>query len=36
MEEMLARYEQDIIDGRVTSFAAAGKLLELYDKMYNK
>lgn len=36
MEEMLARYEQDIIDGRITSFAAAGKLLEFYDKMYNK
>ena len=36
MEEMLARYEKEILAGRTTSFAAAGKLLDLYDAEKNR
>ena len=36
IEEMLARYEKEILAGKITSFAAAGKLLEFYDSEKNK
>ena len=36
IDEALARFEDDVIAGRLTSFAAAGRLLELYDSINNK
>lgn len=35
MNSMLADYEREVIDGRMTSFVAAGKLLEYYEKLGN-
>lgn len=33
MEQLLATYEKDVQDGKITSFAAAARLLEMFDKM---
>ena len=33
IEEMLPLYERDVQEGRITSFAAAAKLLDIFDKM---
>ena len=33
MEQLLAEYEQSVQDGKITSFAAAAKLLDIFDKM---
>ena len=33
MEQLLATYEKDVQDGKITSFAAAARLLDMFDKM---
>lgn len=33
MERLLTTFEQAVQEGRITSFAAAAKLLEIFDKM---
>lgn len=33
IEELLPSYERDVQEGRITSFAAAAKLLDIFDKM---
>ena len=33
IEELLPLYERDVQEGRITSFAAAAKLLDIFDKM---
>lgn len=33
MEQLLAEYEQSVQEGKITSFAAAAKLLDIFDKM---
>ena len=33
MSDALAFYEKELLGGKLTSFAAAGKLLEFYDKL---
>jgi LAO/AO transport system kinase len=35
MSEMLTRYEQLLLTGKITSFAAAGKVLDFFDKNGN-
>jgi LAO/AO transport system kinase len=36
MEELLSRYEQLLLQGKTTSFAAANKVLDFYDKAENE
>ena len=36
MEELLSRYEQLLLQGKTTSFAAANKVLNFYDKAENE
>jgi hypothetical protein len=31
MDDMLKKYEQMLLSGKITSFAAASKVLEYYD-----
>lgn len=36
VEAQLAHYEKELLDGRITSFAAATKMLEFYDSVIGK
>ena len=35
MADILSRYEQLLLQGKTTSFAAAGKVLDYFDKIGN-
>ena len=35
MQDVLSRYEQLLLQGNMTSFAAAGRVLDYFDKLEN-